>query len=47
MPSHGLIRQFPDLFSVEQEWRWNGRHYQRPALDWLGNFDACLSKSAR
>jgi cyclopropane-fatty-acyl-phospholipid synthase len=40
MPSHGLIRQFPDCFAVEEEWRWNGRHYQRTALDWLANFDA-------
>ena len=24
MPSHGLIRQFPDLFAVEEEWRWSG-----------------------
>ncbi len=40
MPSHGLMRQFPECFTIEQEWRWNGRHSQRTALDWLGNFDA-------
>jgi cyclopropane-fatty-acyl-phospholipid synthase len=40
MPSHGLIRQFPDLFAVEDEWRWSGLHYQLTALDWLANFDA-------
>jgi cyclopropane-fatty-acyl-phospholipid synthase len=40
MPSHRLIRQYADLFEVEQEWCWNGEHYQRTALDWLGNFDA-------
>jgi cyclopropane-fatty-acyl-phospholipid synthase len=40
MPSQGLIRQFPDLFAVEQEWRWSGANYQRTALDWLANFDA-------
>ena len=39
MPSHGLVRRFPDLFAVEAEWRWGGRHYQRTALDWLRNFD--------
>jgi len=39
MPSHGLMRQFPDLFTVEADWTWNGRHYQRTALDWLANFD--------
>lgn len=40
MPSHGLIRNFDDLFMVEEEWRWNGLHYQRTAADWLRNFDA-------
>jgi cyclopropane-fatty-acyl-phospholipid synthase len=40
MPSHHLIRQYVDLFDVEKEWRWSGTHYQRTALDWLGNFDA-------
>jgi cyclopropane-fatty-acyl-phospholipid synthase len=39
MPSHHLIRQYSDLFEVEKEWRWSGAHYQRTALDWLGNFD--------
>ncbi len=39
MPSHGLIRQFPELFEVEAEWRWNGRHYRRTAQDWLANYD--------
>jgi cyclopropane-fatty-acyl-phospholipid synthase len=40
MPSHHLIRQYADLFTVEEEWRWSGEHYQRTALDWLANFDA-------
>jgi cyclopropane-fatty-acyl-phospholipid synthase len=40
MPSHHLIRQYADLFEVEKEWRWSGAHYQRTALDWLGNFDS-------
>jgi cyclopropane-fatty-acyl-phospholipid synthase len=40
MPSHHLIRQYPDLFEVEKEWRWSGTHYQRTAQDWLANFDA-------
>jgi cyclopropane-fatty-acyl-phospholipid synthase len=39
MPSHGLIRQYSDLFQVEKEWRWSGMHYKRTALDWLENFD--------
>jgi cyclopropane-fatty-acyl-phospholipid synthase len=40
MPSHGLVAQFPESFTVEREWRWSGIHYQRTALDWLANFDA-------
>jgi len=39
MPSHGLIGCFGDLFELEADWRWNGRHYQRTALDWLANYD--------
>ncbi len=39
MPSHGLIRQFPDCFTVDAEWRWNGEHYRRTAADWLKKFD--------
>jgi cyclopropane-fatty-acyl-phospholipid synthase len=39
MPSHHLIRQYADLLEVEREWRWSGAHYQRTAIDWLGNFD--------
>jgi len=40
MPSHRLIRQYGDLFAVEEEWRWSGAHYQRTALDWLARFDS-------
>jgi cyclopropane-fatty-acyl-phospholipid synthase len=40
MPSHQLIRQFSDCFTVDREWRWSGRHYARTARDWLENFDA-------
>ena len=39
MPSHDLIRQFPQYFTVEQEWRWNGLNYRRTAEDWLANYD--------
>jgi cyclopropane-fatty-acyl-phospholipid synthase len=45
MPSHGLIGEFPDCFTIEQEWRWNGRHYQKTALDWLANLDAELDEA--
>ena len=44
MPSHGLIRQFDNLFRVDAEWRWNGRHYQRTALDWLANYDGNIDR---
>jgi cyclopropane-fatty-acyl-phospholipid synthase len=40
MPSRDLAASFPDLFQVEQEWWWNGKNYERTALDWLRNFDA-------
>ena len=39
MPNHDLIRQFDSLFDVERDWRWNGMHYQRTAMDWLANYD--------
>ena len=39
MPSHNLLRQCTKAFRVENEWRWNGRHYQRTAQHWLKNFD--------
>jgi cyclopropane-fatty-acyl-phospholipid synthase len=39
MPSHGLMTRFDDLFRIEADWRWSGRHYQRTALDWLENYD--------
>jgi|HubBroStandDraft_1064217.scaffolds.fasta_scaffold90115_2 cyclopropane-fatty-acyl-phospholipid synthase len=39
MPSHGLVRRFPGLFSMERDWRWDGRHYQRTAEAWLANYD--------
>jgi len=39
MPSHGLMFEFPDLFTVEADWRWSGEHYRRTALHWLENFD--------
>ncbi|MBP1851446.1 SAM-dependent methyltransferase [Rhizobium halophytocola] len=40
MPAHDLPHRFPELFHVEQEWRWSGEHYRRTALDWLANFDS-------
>ena len=40
MPSHTLIRQFGDIFQVEDEDFWPGTHYARTANQWLENFDA-------
>lgn len=39
MPSHDLIRDFGDLFEVIEDWKWNGGHYEKTALDWLANMD--------
>ena len=39
MPSHSLIRRFGELFELEADWRWDGRHYQKTAMHWLANFD--------
>jgi len=39
MPSHELIRHFPDLFQVEKEWKWSGWHYRQTAEQWLQNMD--------
>ena len=39
MPSHDMPHAFPDLFEVEEEWRWSGEHYRRTADDWLRNMD--------
>lgn len=47
MPSHDLIRQYGDLFEVEQDWRWSGTHYQKTALHWLANMDAHAERIAR
>ncbi|WBO23828.1 SAM-dependent methyltransferase [Sphingomonas abietis] len=40
MPSHGLIGHFPECFEIEEQWRWNGRHYRQTAEQWLARFDA-------
>ncbi len=40
MPSHGLMFEFPESFTVERDWRWGGEHYRRTADAWLANYDA-------
>jgi cyclopropane-fatty-acyl-phospholipid synthase len=44
MPSHGLISAFPDLFALEQDWRWSGTHYQKTALHWLELYDRNIGR---
>jgi cyclopropane-fatty-acyl-phospholipid synthase len=39
MPSHGLMKRFPQVLEVERDWQWSGRHYEKTALDWLANMD--------
>ncbi len=44
MPAQDLPHRFPDLFTVENEWRWSGENYRRTAMDWLSNFDAHIGE---
>lgn len=39
MPSHALMRSFPEIIEVEEEARWSGSHYAQTARHWLENFD--------
>lgn len=39
MPSHDLINHFPNLFKVEENWKWDGTNYANTAYGWLKNFD--------
>jgi cyclopropane-fatty-acyl-phospholipid synthase len=47
MPSRALMRCFPDVLEVENEWFWDGTHYARTADGWLANFDASTAGVAR
>lgn len=44
MPAHDLLHRFPDLYHVEDEWRWSGTHYEKTAQDWLKHFDANINE---
>ena len=40
MPSDDLALRFQDDLQLLSRWRWDGRHYQRTANDWLAHMDA-------
>jgi len=40
MPQRDLIAQSAERFQLEQQWDWNGIHYQHTALAWLARHDA-------
>jgi cyclopropane-fatty-acyl-phospholipid synthase len=40
MPAHDLLPQFQDHLKLIQDWKVNGRHYQKTAEHWLENMDA-------
>ena len=39
IPAHDLFSYFQDDLTLVQDWRVNGRHYQRTAEHWLQNMD--------
>jgi len=39
MPSFDIFRHFTDHVSIEEDWQWDGTHYQKTAEAWLENLD--------
>lgn len=39
MPGDDYLSQFNEHMQVAQQWRWDGRHYQRTSEAWLVNLD--------
>ncbi|QDT27764.1 Cyclopropane-fatty-acyl-phospholipid synthase [Gimesia panareensis] len=39
MPADDWFSHFREDMQVEQQWRWNGRHYQQTSEAWLKNLD--------
>ena len=46
MPSHNLMAQMGNIFTIENVWNWNGTHYKKTADLWLRNFDENREKIA-
>jgi len=40
MPSETMLRHFDRHMTVVEQWRWDGKHYQRTSEAWLANLDA-------
>jgi cyclopropane-fatty-acyl-phospholipid synthase len=40
MPAENLLAEFQDHFSLSQQWRVNGKHYQQTCEAWLQQMDA-------
>ncbi len=39
MPANDLFQHFPDHMRLEQQWRWDGTHYEKTSNAWLHNMD--------